>query len=46
MVRRELVRVMHFETFEDGRVMLREGHQGFSMYFIVAGSVVVQVCGT
>ncbi|XP_039267857.1 cGMP-dependent protein kinase 2-like [Styela clava] len=43
MVRRELTRVMHFETFEDGRVMLQEGHQGFSMYFIVAGSVIVQV---
>lgn len=43
LVRRELTRVMHFETFEDGRVMLQEGHQGFSMYFIVAGSVIVQV---
>nr|XP_004225769.1 uncharacterized protein LOC101242145 [Ciona intestinalis] len=43
MVRHELARVMHFETFEDGRVIIQEGHQGFSMYFIVTGSVMVQV---
>lgn len=43
IVRRELVRVMHFETFEDGRIIIQEGHVGFSMYFIVNGSVVAQV---
>jgi len=43
LVRKELARVIEFETFEDGRIIMREGHHGCSMYFIVAGSVTVQV---
>ncbi|CAK8684310.1 unnamed protein product [Clavelina lepadiformis] len=46
LVRRELARVMHLETFEDGRIIIQEGHPGFSMYFIVTGSVIVQVSHT
>ena len=39
----ELARVMKLETFEKGRVIVKEGHNGLSMYFIINGCVVVQV---
>ncbi|XP_078377126.1 cyclic nucleotide-binding domain-containing protein 2-like isoform X2 [Oculina patagonica] len=42
-IKRELARVVYFQQFEDGRVIVQQGHPGRSMYFIVSGSVLVQV---
>ena len=41
--RRELARVLGFETYEDGRTIIKEGQKGTSMYFIISGSVSVSV---
>lgn len=42
-VRKELARVLYFEAFEKGRVVIRQGDIGFNFYFIVSGSVLVEV---
>lgn len=42
-VRKELARVLCYESFEKGRVIIRQGDIGFSFYFILSGSVLVEV---
>ncbi|XP_071787118.1 uncharacterized protein [Asterias amurensis] len=42
-VRQELSCVLHYESFEDGRVIVRQGHPGLSFYFILSGTVIVEV---
>lgn len=39
----ELTRIIYYEKFEEGRVVIQEGHIGFSFYFIVSGQVNVLV---
>lgn len=42
-VRKELARVLYYEAFEKGRVVIRQGDCGFNFYFIVSGNVLVEV---
>ena len=42
-VRKELARVLYYEAFERGRVVIRQGALGFNFYFIVSGGVLVEV---
>lgn len=42
-VRKELARVLYYEAFEAGRVIIRQGDLGFNFYFIVSGNVLVEV---
>ena len=42
-VRKELARVLYYESFEKGRVVIRQGDIGFNFYFILAGSVLVEM---
>ena len=42
-VRQELAHVLFYEVFEKGRVVIRQGDVGYSFYFIVSGSVLVEV---
>ena len=42
-VRKELARVLHYESFEKGRVVIRQGDIGFNFYFILSGSVLVEM---
>ncbi|XP_038057298.1 cyclic nucleotide-binding domain-containing protein 2-like [Patiria miniata] len=41
--KQELSCVLHFESFEDGRVIVKQGHPGLSFYFILSGAVTVEV---
>ncbi|CAH3175808.1 unnamed protein product, partial [Porites evermanni] len=41
-VKRELARVLYYDMFEKGRVVIKQGHAGISFYFIVSGSVMVE----
>ncbi|EDO32940.1 predicted protein, partial [Nematostella vectensis] len=42
--RRGLAKVVYYEQFEDGRVVVQQGHKGISsLYFILSGAVLVQV---
>ncbi|XP_013382263.1 cyclic nucleotide-binding domain-containing protein 2-like [Lingula anatina] len=41
-VRHELARTLSLDSYEDGRVVIKQGHIGFNFYFIVKGSVVVK----
>jgi len=40
-IKQGLARVIDYDKFEDGRLIVRQGHPGNSFYFIVSGSVVV-----
>ena len=42
-VKKELAKIVMFETFEQGRVVVRQGDVGFSFYFILYGRVYVEV---
>ncbi|XP_022084507.1 uncharacterized protein LOC110975934 [Acanthaster planci] len=42
-VKQELSCVLHYESFEDGRVIVKQGHPGLSFYFILSGAVTVEV---
>ena len=42
-VRHELAHVLFYDVFERGRVVLRQGDVGYSFYFIVSGSVLVEI---
>ena len=42
-VRKELARVLYYESFEKGRVVIRQGDIGFNFYFILSGSVFVEM---
>lgn len=42
-VRKELARVLYYESFEQGRVVIRQGDIGFNFYFILSGSVFVEM---
>ena len=42
-VRQELAHVLYYEAFEKGRVVIRQGDTGYSFYFIVSGSVLVEI---
>ncbi|CAH3124264.1 unnamed protein product [Pocillopora meandrina] len=41
-VKRELAKVLYYDMFEKGRVVIKQGHVGVSFYFIVSGSVIVE----
>ena len=43
LVRRELAKVIIYQSLEKGRVVIRQGDVGFNFYFIVSGSVLVEV---
>lgn len=38
----ELSRVLMYQMFGSGRIVIQQGHMGFSFYFIVSGTVTVQ----
>ena len=40
-VKHELSRVIFYESFSDGRVIIQQGHLGISFYFILSGKVLV-----
>ena len=42
-VRRQLAEVLFYHSFEKGRVIIRQGDQGFNFYFILSGSVLIEV---
>ena len=42
-VRKELASVLYYQAFERGRVVIRQGDIGFNFYFIISGSVLVEV---
>lgn len=42
-VLKELARKIAFESFEQGRVVVRQGDIGYSFYFIIHGSVLVEI---
>ncbi|XP_070537490.1 cyclic nucleotide-binding domain-containing protein 2-like [Ptychodera flava] len=43
VVKKELSRVLYYETFEEGRVVVQQGQPGMSFYFILSGTVSVEV---
>jgi len=45
-VKTELARVVRFESYGNGRIILQQGHPGFAMYFILSGGCSVQVLAT
>ena len=40
-VRRELCRAAKFESFQQGRMLIKQGHEPISMYFLISGTVEV-----
>ena len=42
-VKYELAKIIHYEAYEDGRVILQEGQFGVSFYYVVTGSVLLEV---
>lgn len=40
-MRSKLTNITHFQFFERGRVLLKEGHHPSAMYFILSGEVVI-----
>ncbi|XP_062520482.1 uncharacterized protein LOC134195480 [Corticium candelabrum] len=42
-VLRELSRVLYYEAYEKGRVVVKQGDPGWSFYFVVVGTVNVEV---
>nr|XP_006823958.1 PREDICTED: cyclic nucleotide-binding domain-containing protein 2-like [Saccoglossus kowalevskii] len=43
IVQKELARVLYYETFESGRKVVQQGQPGLSFYFIVSGTVTLEV---
>ena len=43
IVKKELCKFLFYESFSDGRIIIQQGHIGFSLYFVVKGSVAVEV---
>jgi len=39
--RRDLAGVVYYDSFEDGRIIVKEGHPSHSLYFIMSGKVLV-----
>lgn len=42
-VKKELAKIVAFDSFEQGRVVVRQGDIGYGFYFIIQGSVYVEV---
>ncbi len=42
-IRKELAKVMYYEKIEKDRVVIREGDHGLAFYFIVSGSVLIEM---
>ncbi|CAH1791879.1 unnamed protein product [Owenia fusiformis] len=42
-IKHELARVIEYESFQEGRIILQQGHVGIGFYFILKGSVSVLV---
>ena len=42
-VKQELARVLFYERYKDGRVIIQQGHIGQSFYFIISGKVTVRI---
>ena len=42
-VRYELSKVIEFQAFDKDKVIIKQGDQAYSFYFIVSGSVLVEV---
>ncbi|XP_071950961.1 uncharacterized protein [Antedon mediterranea] len=42
-VKMELASVLYYEKFEEGRVLVKQGHPGRSFYYILSGSVIIEV---
>ena len=45
-VKTDLSRVIFYETYNSGRYIIKQGHDGFSFYFIVSGKVQVRITDT
>lgn len=45
-VKNELAGVLYYESFEEGRVIVRQGHPGLSFYFVLSGAVTAEVTDT
>ncbi|XP_074651655.1 uncharacterized protein LOC141906307 [Tubulanus polymorphus] len=45
-VKQEMARVISYDSFDDGRIIIRQGHQGYSFYFIIKGAVSVIISDT
>ncbi len=45
-MKEELAKVIFYETFSDGRVIIQQGHSGVSFYFIVSGKALVKLTET
>ncbi|XP_067022888.1 cyclic nucleotide-binding domain-containing protein 2-like [Acropora muricata] len=41
-LKRELAKVLFYDKFERGRVVIKQGHDANSFYFILSGSVIVE----
>eukprot|EP00794_Sanderia_malayensis_P003049 gene3049-3511_t len=41
-VKKELGKILYYDSFEDGRLVIQQGQLGISFYFIVSGTVVVE----
>ena len=42
-LKKELAALLNLEIYEDGRLIVREGTPGISMYYILSGGVDVEV---
>ena len=42
-VKQELARVIYYETYHKGRIIIQQGHVGQSFYFIISGKVQVYI---
>ncbi|XP_064637922.1 uncharacterized protein LOC135494101 [Lineus longissimus] len=42
-VRQEMARVVEYDSFDDGKVIIKQGHIGISFYFIFSGAVRVLI---
>lgn len=45
-VKNELAAVLYYESFEEGRVIVRQGHPGLSFYFVLSGTATAEVTDT
>ena len=44
-IRHDLARIVYYEMYDKGRVLIKQGHIAEEFYFIVSGSVYVQTTG-
>ena len=42
-IKEKLAQAFHYEVYNEGRMILKQGHPGHSIYFIVSGGIMVRV---